>query len=346
MPRPRFVLLSVLVALVTVLAGCQGGSPGPGERQRAVTTGATPGFSFAAAGDLGATRETAASLRLLEASDAEFFVAVGDLDYDQTPTDRAWCRYVKKRLPRKGAGFPFELLVGNHEGDHGPDGRIAHFARCLPDRLDSRGSYARQYAFDYPRTDPIATVINIAPNIPAGGHRYDYRAGTPDRKWLKRQVRHAQAAGRWVIVTAHYPCLSTGTDHPGCSSGHAVHTLLLRLGVDVVVNGHNHVYERSKQLALSAACPRVPSGRYDAACVVDDGADGTYTRGAGTVQVTSGRFGGRESGLDRRAPDAPYFVTLDDSTTGYTTFHVTPDRIDARYVASTGSFQDAFSITR
>jgi hypothetical protein len=345
MHRPHTALLAAAVAALTLLAGCQGGSPGPAQ-QRAVTTGATPGFSFAAAGDLGATRETARSLRLLDASDAEFFVAVGDLDYDQTPTDRSWCRYVKKRLPTRGADFPFEVLVGNHEGDNGPDGRIANFARCLPDRLDARGAYGRQYAFDYPRTDPIATIVNIAPNIPAGGHRYDYRAGSPDRKWLKRQVRRAQNAGRWVIVTAHYPCISTGTDHPGCASGHAVHTLLLRLGVDLVVNGHNHVYERSKQLALSADCPRVPSGRYDADCVVDDGTDGSYTRGAGTVQVTSGRFGGRESGLDRNAPDAPYFTVLDDTTTGYTTFHVTPDRIDARYVASTGSFRDAFSITR
>lgn len=346
--------IAVLVATALVVAACQSTSPDSGPRpgsssepERAELSSArVPGsFTFGAAGDFGATVDTARSLALLDRSDAEFFLALGDFDYDMTPTDKAWCRYVKKRMPSKGATYPFELVAGNHEQDGGPDGRVRHFARCLPDRLGSTGTYASQYSFTYPRTDPFAKVIMISPRLTVDGHRYTYARGTADRRWLVRQIDNARAAGiRWVIVGTHRMCLSTGTDHRGCDSGHAVHNLLLRKKVDLLLDGHNHIYERSKQLAFSDACRKIPPGEYDPDCVVDDGSDGVYRKGAGSVQVTSGRFGARQAGLDRGDPDAPYFARLADSTTGWTHFTVTPDRLDARYVGSSGSFEDAFSI--
>ena len=308
---------------------------------------ATRSFSFGAAGDLGATANTTASLRKLDRSDAKFFLALGDLDYDMTPTDAAWCRYVKKHLPNRGSRFPFELVVGNHEQDGGPNGRIGRFAKCLPDRMDSTGKYGAQYAFTFPRRKPYAKFIMIAPRLKVAGHTYTYKAGTRDRKWLVRQIDSARANGiKWVVVGMHHMCLSTGTDHPGCDSGHPVHNLLLSKKVDLLLDGHNHIYERSKQLAFSEACPKIPPGQYNPACVVDDGSDGVYRKGAGSVQVTSGRFGARPAGLDRSDPDAPYFTELADGTTGWVKYTVTPTRIDARYVSSSGTFRDGFSIVR
>jgi hypothetical protein len=342
------VLLSVLA--LALVGACQStsapssdGSPASRAELSSGQTGRA--FTFGAAGDLGATANTARSLRKLDASAAEFFLALGDLDYDMTPSDRAWCRYVKKRLPTKGAAFPFELVAGNHEQDGGPDGRIGNFAACLPDRMGSEGTYAAQYSFTYPRTDPFAKLIMIAPRLTVDGHRYTYGPRTADRRWLVRQIDDARAAGiPWVIVGMHHMCLSTGTDHPGCDSGHAVHNLLLRKRVDLLLDGHNHIYERSKQLAFSAACPRIPPGEYDPACVVDDGSDASYAHGAGAVQVTAGRFGARPAGLDRNDPDAPYFARLASGTTGWMRYTITPDRIDARYVSSSGTLRDAFSI--
>ena len=351
----RLALLPAVLALALGAAcqstssssptGAAGGSGSSGGSEARLSSSATSrAFTFGAAGDFGATAETAKSLRALDASDAEFFLALGDFDYDMTPTDRAWCRYVKERLPRKGATYPFELVAGNHEADTGQDGRVRHFARCLPDRMGSTGTYAAQYAFTYPRSDPFAKLILISPRLTVDGHRYTYGLGSADRKWLKDQIESARAAGMWVIVGMHHMCLSTGLDHPGCDSGHAVHNLLLRSKVDLLLDGHNHIYERSKQLAFSAGCPRIPPGEYDPDCVVDDGSDRVYRKGAGAVQVTSGRFGARPAGLDRGDPDAPYFARLASGTTGWVHYTVTPDRIDARYVGSSGRFQDSFSI--
>ena len=348
---------AALLSAVLLVGACQPTGSSPSSRpapeppsvrgtEQAEARQTVPGaFTFAAAGDIGANRTTAASLRALDGSPARFFVALGDMDYDETDSDRAFCRFVKNGLPAKGRRFPFELLVGNHEADGGPDGRIGRHADCLPDRLGSTGKYARQYAFTYPRRNPVAKLIMIAPRITSGGHRYRYGAGTADRKWLVRQIANARAAGiEWVIVGMHYPCLSVGSGHPECSSGHAVHNLLLRKRVDVILAGHNHVYERSKQLRLAPSCPKITSGAYDADCVADSGADGSYAKGAGTVQITSGRFGGRPMEVNEQDPDAPWFAVADAGTTGYTQFTVSRGRLEGRYVASTGSFSDSFVV--
>ena len=267
------------------------------------------------------------------------------MDYDDTPSDEAWCDYVTDRLPSKGAGFPFEVLVGNHEADGGPDGRIRNHAACLQDRLGSQGRYGAQYAFGYPAADPLARFVLVAPGLTVDGHRYDYRKGTADRRWLVRQMRQAKAAGQWLVVGMHFPCISMGKTHGGCDSGRAVHNLVLRRGADLLLTGHNHIYERSKQIELSRTCPRV-GARFDGDCVTDGGKDGVYRKGRGTVQVTSGRFGGRFQGIDRQDPDHRWFVKGGARTTGFLEVRVTRGRLAARYVPSTGSLGDSFVVRR
>jgi hypothetical protein len=122
-----------------------------------------------------------------------------------------------------------------------------------------------------------------------------------------------------------------------------VHHLVLRGGADLLLVGHNHVYERSKQIELSPSCRRVRS-TFDADCVVDRGRDGVYGRDRGTVQVTAGRFGARFARLSDSDPDRRWFVKRGDRTTGFLQVRVTPERMVARYRASSGPLRDAFVI--
>jgi hypothetical protein len=157
------------------------------------------------------------------------------------------------------------------------------------------------------------------------------------------QLRRARDSGQWLVVGMHLTCLSAGADHPGCDSGRAVHTLALQHGVDLLLVGHNHLYERSKQLAVSRACP-VVRPRFGSACVADTGRDGAYARDAGTVQVTAGRFGGRPSAVDTDDPDRRWFVMSRAGTTGFLQVELSADRLVARYVPSTGEVRDRFVI--
>lgn len=356
---PRVRRTAAVIAALAATAACSAGAPDQAQTvgSQSTTSPASSGqqraasraFTFAAAGDLGANPATARSLAALDASSAGFFLALGDLDYDQTPSDRAWCDYVKDRLPTKGGAFPFEVLVGNHEQDGGPDGRISNFADCLPDRLGSEagpgGVYGAEYSFGYPAGNPLAKFIMISPKLSVDGERYTYGVGSPHRRWLVNQIDEARADGvRWVIVGSHHPCLNTGIRH-GCDSGQIIMNLLLKKRVDLFLAGHNHLYERSKQLRRNdSGCRRVVPNTFDADCVVDAGRDGAYRKGRGAVLLTSGSFGRLEPAEDTNDAEARYFAKSSATSSGFTQVNVTRRRITGHFVRTSGTLHDSFEI--
>ena len=320
----------------------------PSETAFATTPIAPTTFVFAAAGDHGTGGKADGSLAALDGSGASFYLALGDLDYNNTQPDSAWCDYVKSKLPTLGPNFPFQLTGGNHEQQGGPDGYILNFAACLPDRMGSTLSptnqYAAEYFFDYPSGAPLMRVIEIAPDLVIENVTYDYFTGNSHYSWLAGVIDDARASGiPWVVVGMHKVCLTTGSKW--CEIGADLMNLLIEKKVDLVLQGHDHNYQRGKQLGLNAlSCPAVPILVYDADCVIDDGADGVYPKGSGTVFVIDGTFGRGLYAVNAADSEAPYFAKIDSSSWGFMRYTVTPDRIDAQFVTTSGTFSDTFSI--
>ena len=96
-------------------------------------------------------------------------------------------------------------------------------------------------------------------------------------------------------MTAHIPCWSVGSYNCPASD---FSKLMLTKHVDLVLNGHEHAYMRTHQLASGVSgCATVPTGSYNAACVRDR--DGSFAASAGTVFATIMRgFGVELLGYD------------------------------------------------
>jgi calcineurin-like phosphoesterase family protein len=303
-------------------------------------------FVFTAAGDHSGNSRTTASLDLLANSGSNFYLALGDLGYSSLVPESAWCDYVKSHV---GTSFPFELLAGNHE-DNGPDGLIENFTACLPDQLGNiNGEYGKEYYFDYPAGSPIARFILISPNLTfSNGQIYRYTAGTARYTWLADTIDNARISGvRWVIVGMHEDCLTAATKP--CEVGADLMNLLIAKKVDLVLQAHDHTYQRSKQLALSASCPAVPVGAYNADCVVDDGADDLYTAGNGTLFVIDGVFGAEMYDINTLDPEIDYFAKWMGLNTnprfGFMRYTVSENSISAQFIGSTaGTFADSFTL--
>src|SRR3954452_17210306 len=90
-----------------------------------------PSVRFTAAGDYSKFANAQAVLSKVGALAPDFHLALGDLSYDTTGSEQAWCDLVTERV---GNGFPFELLSGNHEAN-GQNGDINNFSACLPNQL-------------------------------------------------------------------------------------------------------------------------------------------------------------------------------------------------------------------
>ncbi len=317
-----------------------------------VKADASTSFSFTAGGDIGGNRSTSTTLDLIAQSGSNFHLAIGDLSYSEITPESSWCSYVQSRV---GSTFPFELVSGNHEdGGEYQDGLIDNFVQCLPDRLGAVGTYGKEYYFDYPASSPIARFVMISPDLTfTNGGLYSYAAGTDHYNWVANTIDNARAAGiKWVIVGMHKTCISMGVTP--CDIGNDLLNLLVSKKVDLILQAHDHNYQRSKQLALNGTtCPAIQAETYNSSCVVNDGSTGSYTQGLGPVVVIVGTIGEYLHSISTSDGDAGYFAKWMGNninpTNGLTKFTVSSDQltVSANFTGSSApnNFTDSFTIT-
>lgn len=312
-----------------------------------ITQASTSVFSFTAGGDHGGSSDTQATMNYIGTSGTNFYLALGDLSYSSITPESAWCDWVKQRV---GTSFPFELISGNHEDDDGPDGHIDNFISCLPDRIGSiTGSYGKEYYFDYPVAFPLMRVINIGADLLLDGGVYSYTTGNTHYNWLANAIDSARASGiPWITVTMHKNCITMGIK-PTCSIGTDLMNLLLDKKVDLILQGHDHTYQRSKQLALSGACTAITVDGYNSGCVADDGSDNQYIKSFGSVVVIVGTAGTGLYDVSTSDPEAPYFASWmgnnSNPTKGVIKIDVSQQQLSAQFVRTAGgTFSDSFSI--
>jgi hypothetical protein len=299
--------------------------------------------TFAAAGDHGHTAAAEASLRLLAASRAAFYLALGDLSYGSVGAERAWCDFVAARV---GPAYPFQLVSGNHEDDGMANGFIGTFAECLPDRMKAVGTYGAEYYFDY---RGLVRIIMISPNLRVYGADYAYGFWDPYTMWLSNAIDTARSAGiPWVIVGMHKNCLTMG--EKSCEIGSDLMNMLIFKKVDLVLQAHDHTYQRSKQLRFSPSCPYLVPETFNPNCVGNQGAAGTYVKGEGPIFVITGTFGVDLHNIYPADPEAGYFVTAmganRNPTHGFTRYAASATELSAQFLGiGDGPFTDRFTIT-
>ena len=303
---------------------------------------AATSFSFGAGGDYANGSNFHATATQVKAQNPDFQLALGDLSYS-AGQEANWCNYWKST-----AGYNNILIVsGNHDSGESSSGNINTYAQYCPYTLSSTmtGTYAKQYYFDYPATSPIARFILTSAGLSGSyiGFDTNYRVGSQGYNFTQNAIDDARAKGiRWVIVGEHKNCLSMGTK--GCEIGTDFMNLLINKRVDLVLQGHDHNYQRSKQLT----CAQTNS--YNASCVADDGADGQYTKGAGTIFLVAGNGGQGMYSINTGDSEVGYFAkwmgSNSNSTYGFTNFTVTDTQISSQFFRSAGgTFADSFTIS-
>jgi Purple acid Phosphatase, N-terminal domain/Calcineurin-like phosphoesterase len=185
-----------------------------------------------------------------------FHLLNGDLCYANISADRvaAWTHFFENDS-RSARHRPWMPAAGNHENErgNGPIGYGAHQTRfSLPDSGADPEFRGLWYAF----TAGSVRVVSLANDdvcYQDGGDTYvrGYSGGA-QRAWLERTLAAARADPGidWVVVCMHQTAISSARDANGCDRGirEAFVPLFDRYGVDVVVCGHEHHYERSHPL--------------------------------------------------------------------------------------------------
>jgi 3',5'-cyclic AMP phosphodiesterase CpdA len=358
-PAPGFRQLwaTALAVAAIALLGCGGDGDGPSNDSNRIPrppqagspirheTGGGP-LTVAAAGDFGIEAPGRATLEAMARAKPDLDLALGDLSYAGPGSEERFCRLVRSKV---GPTVPFEIVSGNHEEDTGGDGRIDNFARCLPDSLHALGDYGKQYYFDLGR---LVRFIMISPDLTIDGDYHYYGKdddGSDNARlaWLSRTINGARAAGiKWVVVGMHKPCITVGVYY--CDVYQDLFSRLIEEKVDLVMSGHDHTYQRSKQIAAPRlGCRAVIAAYFDPDCVVD--ADHSYRNGAGSALVVTGAAGAGLYPVHPSDPEAGYFAATmglnKQRRHGFVLLTISPQKLAVRFVGSTpGSFGDRFEI--
>lgn len=272
------------------------------------------------------------------------YVHLGDMAYSSGTDTEFQDHYFEmyESLLRNTVTWP---TMGNHEGrtSSGRTGVGPYYdAYVLPKAGEAGGEPSgteSYYSFDFGRIHFICLNSHDEARSEAGAMA----------AWLKRDL--AQTEAEWLIAFWHHPPYSKGT-HDSDSEDQLIEMrevmvpLLEDHGVDLILAGHSHTYERSMLMDSAYETPSSAQG-----VVLDDGdghpdGDGAYRKSAnlnpheGTVAVVAGHgrggFAIGESVLHR--------VTLGGA--GSVIMDLDGDTMTLRMLDDKGQIRDEFQIVK
>ncbi|MEU9957442.1 metallophosphoesterase family protein [Streptomyces sp. NPDC050982] len=253
--------------------GHEGFDPASKERHSTVgsftTAPARPEtFVFTAFGDQGVTPDALANDRLLLGRQPSFHLHAGDICYaDDTghgkksdyyaPT--TWDLFLKQTEP-VARSVPWMVTTGNHDMEawYSPNGYGGQSARwALPDNgFDAKNSPG-VYSFTYGNVGVVALDANdVSYEIPANKGYSDGR----QTAWLDTRLGELRRQVDFIVVFFHHCTYSTSTHASDGGVRDAWLPLFTKHQVDLVINGHNHVYERTDAIKGGKVGRRVPVG--------------------------------------------------------------------------------------
>jgi predicted phosphodiesterase len=310
-------------------------------------------FTFGAAGDFKFGEQFKATAAAVKAQKPDFLVALGDFSYKGD--EQAWCQVWKQ-----GVNQSVVLITGNHDsGEEGAGaGNINEYVKhCqVPSGIAWAGQYGKQYYFDYPAIKPLARFILVSPGVKGSylGSPYNksnyYQVGQPGYQFTADAIDEARANGiEWIFVAMHknYISVLEKKNEISRDKNNSFMTMLLDKKVDVILQGHEHGYERSKQLTtVPKTCPvlKPEPAQFDPDCVSDS--DDNLVKGAGTVIHVIGTGGKELRSIDPTDPERQYFAKTDIKSYGFGKFVVTPDSVSFTFQPSSGTLKDSYTITK
>ncbi|MHB9858840.1 purple acid phosphatase family protein [Streptomyces sp. YIM S03343] len=256
------------------------------------TAPARPGtFTFTAFGDQGVSTSAAANDSVLQRLKPALHLHAGDICYADVNGQGKksdgydatyWDLFLKQTEP-VARSVPWMVTTGNHDMEawYSPDGYGGQLARwSLPGSGPDARTAPGVYSFVYGNVGFVALDANdVSYEIPANfGCTHGKQTA-----WLDRTLGRLRAAEDvdFIVVFFHHCAYSTSSHASDGGIRDAWLPLFTKHQVDLVINGHNHVYERTDA---------VKNGRVGRAVPVGGSTDPTRD---GIVYVTAGG-GGRD----------------------------------------------------
>ncbi len=184
-------------------------------------------FNFAAAGDFGCSKNTQNTVANMEKKEPEIVLALGDLSYHSTAD--CWFDLMS---PLKGKMM---ITLGHHDTKDG-QAKLNQYVNSF--ELDKP-----YYSYDYNKVH-FLVMATLS----------DFKEGSEQYNFIKQDLEKASQNGdiNWIIVSTYKPLYTSPSQHKAESEIRELyHPLFEKYGVDLVLGGHNHNYQRTYSLTFN-----------------------------------------------------------------------------------------------
>jgi hypothetical protein len=298
-------------------------------------------FSFVVLGDArsqddrGPSRNWPAIQSEAHGLGARFFLNSGDLVKDGAQIDQ-WANWLEVSAP-VNVLVPMMPAIGNH--DDGPsDGDNAFYNRIFPLPRNPNSQTEDYYYFLYNNL----IVFSLSTQT--------FTDWTAQMAWM--EALRAQHPEKWSIAFFHHPVYTTQTrlvidvGHPPNEKGQNPFygPGFDRANIDLVIQSHNHIYERFRPLRYDSSDPEQGQevahygrGTNDGRLYVVSGGSGAFLD-----PLIEGRFQNLANGSEVRSKDH-HFIKIGISGN---TLHYSAIKTTAGSTSGGGSIIDALTLSR
>jgi len=247
-------------------------------------------FEWISIGDHGDSSEAMdVSEAIIADNKAQMVTVSGDIAYadgEQSAWDN-WFNFQQDSM----TSIPWVTAVGNHENEPG------YGFTPYEHRFDSDGQIESE-TFWYSRNVPGIHMVFMSTE-------HDYTSGSTQYSWLEQDLSSVNRdVTPFVIVYGHKPMYSSNSYHGSeVELRAALETLYVEQGVDLVIAGHDHFYERTWPVAGET--------------VVTNGMDDRFARGYAPIHLVIG-IAGRSAYEELDEPQPEWSAFRENSTYGWT----------------------------
>jgi calcineurin-like phosphoesterase family protein len=200
-------------------------------------TSTLPGFNFAAAGDWGCTSHTTDTVNNIVDKNPELILGLGDYEYYGDDAD-CWLEIVEPIDDK------MKIAIGNHEVEE--ESKLTQY-------MEYFGLSNQYYSFDYQNVH--FTVMSDYVSDEIGSEQYTF---------VQNDLAKAAAADPnvdWIVIVHHdqeYASTANNLLSRANKWKEAYHPLFEQYNVDLLLQGHQHNYQRTYPIKYDSDTPINP----------------------------------------------------------------------------------------
>ena len=277
------------------------------------------GFNIAAVGDWACNDDTKNTVKNILTMKPELVLALGDLSYQRSPD--CWFEIIS----------PLNDVTRIVRGDHDSDARMTQYMQHFKMSKEF-------YSFNHKNIH----FLIMSTETP-------YEMNSEQYQFVKSDLENVSSGSdtQWIIVAYHQPAYTSPTDCNGCSPRvmlrEVYHPLFDKYGVDLVLQAHDHNYERSYAISFNGQDSEEPiianknESNYN---FNTDNPDNPH----GIIFATVGTAGGELNLFEGKAP----YIAKQYRGFGFLNIDLVSDgnSLNGTFIANNGTSYDEFAINK